>query len=277
MTDPIIRPEILAHYGRYEEANRLSRDFGELELVRTQDILRRVLPPAPAVIVDVGGGPGVYATWLAELGYRVHLVEPVPHHVEQAQQRAATAGVALASATCGAADHIPLGGDEADVVLLMGPLYHLPERPERLAALTEAMRVLRSGGIVVAAAITRFASALDALDSGFIDDPLFKDAVYRTLTSGRHHNPTDNPNYFTTAYFHLPEELRTELAESGLEAVTVYGVESIGWAAGDFSERLQDATLRHDLMELLRAVETEPSLLGMSPHLLALGRVPQEG
>ena len=79
-------PEVLAHYTSGNEAHRLSRGSGMLELVRTQELVARYLPPPPAVIFDVGGGSGVYALWLAQLGYQVHLIDPLRLHVEQAQQ-----------------------------------------------------------------------------------------------------------------------------------------------------------------------------------------------
>lgn len=274
MDQPLIRTEIVDHYGRYEEAERLASDYGTLELVRTQEIFLRVLPPAPACVVDVGGGPGVYATWLADLGYEVHLVDPVPRHIDQATERAAAAGVSLASATCGTAARIELGDDSADAILLMGPLYHLQDPDERLAALTEARRVLRPGGVVAAAAITRFAALLDGLDRGFIDDPTFMEIVASGLRDGRHNNLTGHPGYFTTAYFHLPSDLAAELDAAGFTAVEVLGVESIGWIARDFSERLEDPSSREALLAAIRTVETEPSLLGMSPHLLALATAP---
>ena len=274
MDQPLIRSEIVDHYGRYEEDDRLASDYGTLELVRTQEIFLRVLPPPPACVVDVGGGPGVYATWLAGLGYEVHLVDPVPRHIDQATERATAAGVSLASATCGAAARIELDDDSADAVLLMGPLYHLQDPEERLAALTEARRVLRPGGVVAAAAITRFAALLDSLDRDFIDDPTFMDIVAAGLSDGRHNNLTDKPGYFTTAYFHLPSDLAAELDAAGFTAVEVLGVEGIGWIARDFVERLDDPNSREALLAAIRTVETEPSLLGMSPHLLALATAP---
>ena len=274
MDQPLIRPEIVDHYGRYEEAARLTGNYGTLELVRTQEILLRVLLPPPGCVVDVGGGPGVYATWLAGLGYEVHLIDPVPHHIEQAIEREAAAGVSLASATCGAAARIELDDGSADAVLLMGPLYHLQDRKERLGALAEARRVLRPGGLLAAAAITRFAAVLDALDRGFIDDPAFMEMVTAGLKDGRHNNLTDNPGYFTTAYFHLPDELSCELETAGYEEVEVLAVEGVGWIARDFADRLEQQGPRQTMLDLIRRVETVPSLLGMSPHLLALGRAP---
>src|SRR4051794_20003509 len=80
--DPL--SDIVEHYAMGGEQSRLSAGTSRLEFARTCAILRRCLPPAPARILDAGGGPGAYAYWLTEAGYTVHLVDPVPLHVEQA-------------------------------------------------------------------------------------------------------------------------------------------------------------------------------------------------
>ena len=152
----------------------------------------------------------------------------------------------------------------------MGPLYHLTQRDDRLRAIREARRVLRSGGVLFAAAIVRFASLLDALARGFIDDPRFAAILEEDLRSGQHRNPTDDPAYFTSGFFHLPEELRTELLENGLSVVELVGVEGPGWLAANFEKRWADPARRQHLLDLVRRVEREPALLGFSPHLLAV-------
>ena len=81
--------EIKAYYERRGESTRLSKTHGLIELARTQEIILRHLPPPPGTILDVGGGPGVYAAWLAARGYSVHLVDAMPLHVEQARQASA--------------------------------------------------------------------------------------------------------------------------------------------------------------------------------------------
>lgn len=268
-----IPPEILAHYGEaFSERDRLAGGDGLLEKLRTQALLERYLPPPPAVVLDVGGGPGVYSIWMARLGYVVHLVDPVPRHVEQALEVSAMAEHPLASAEVGDAGHLTAGPGSVDAVLLLGPLYHLPERGDRLAALAEALRVLRPGGVVLAAAISRFAPAIDGLESGFIDDPFFADIVDRDLTDGRHANPTQSVDYFTTAFLHHADELRIELGDAGFGDVAVLAIESIGWAARDLDDRLRNPEKRDQLLELIARIESEPSLLGASPHLLGVGR-----
>ncbi len=219
--------EVIRHYDEVDEASRLRRGWFQLEQARTQELLLRHLPPAPATVIDAGGGAGVYACWLAKRGYKVHLIDPVPKHVEQA--RAASAAQPdhpLASAEVGDARQLSgadlsHGDATADAVLLLGPLYHLVEKEDRLACLREAHRVLRVGGVLWAAGISRFASLFDSLSSGFFDDPAFAPIVARDLEDGQHRNPTGNPIYFTDAYFHRPGELSRECLAAGFHALEV--------------------------------------------------------
>ena len=265
--------DIAAYYDLGLERDRLASGVGALEFARTRVLLERYLPPPPAVVADVGGGPGRYAMWLAERGYQVHLIDPVPLHVEQA--RAAAAGstrAALASAEVGDARALRLPNDSVDAVLLLGPLYHLPERVERLRALAEARRLCRPGGVVVAAAISRFASTLDGLRGGYLDDPAFEAVAAADRRDGRHRNPTGDPAYFTTAYFHRPDELAVECTEAGLAHVVTLPVEGPGWLLGDLQARLADEPRRAVLLGALAAIEGESSLLGVSAHLLAIAR-----
>jgi ubiquinone/menaquinone biosynthesis C-methylase UbiE len=265
--------EVTAFYSQGLERDRLASGPGALEFARTQALLTRYLMPPPAVVADVGGGPGRYAVWLAECGYRVHLVDPVPLHVEQARVAARERpGVALTSAEIGDARALRLPDASVDAVLLLGPLYHLPERADRIEALTEARRVCRPGGIVLAAGISRFASTLDGLRGGYLEDPAFAAVAAGDQQDGRHCNPTGNPAYFTTAYFHRPEELAAEYVAAGLLHQATLAVEGPGWLLPDLDARLANEPRRAVLLAALASLEAEPTLLGVSAHLLAVGR-----
>ena len=261
------------YYGLGLERERLAAGLGALEFARTQVLLERYLPASPAAIADIGGGPGRYAVWLAGRGYRVHLIDPVRLHIEQAQ--AALNGpprVTLASAEVGDARLVRLSDESVDAVLLLGPLYHLPEHDDRLRALAEARRVCRRGGVVIAAAISRFASTLEGLRGSSLEDRSIAAMTADHRRNGQHRNPTANPVYFTTAYFHRPEELAKECVSVGLTHEATVAVEGPGWLLPDLEARLADERRRSVLLEALAALEAEPTLLGMSAHLLAVAR-----
>jgi ubiquinone/menaquinone biosynthesis C-methylase UbiE len=264
--------EVQAHYASFPEESRLSFGPGRLEFERTKEVLTRFLPSPPARIVDVGGAAGVYSLWLAGLGYEVHLVDASPRLVEEARKRSAQSANPLASMTVGDARRLQQADGSAAAVLVMGPLYHLTSETDRVTALREAFRVLAAGGIVIAAGISRYASAMDGLARKLTLDPRFVAIRNRDLVDGQHRNETENVDYFTTAYFHRPEDLRSELETAGFHDVQVLGVEGPGWILADFDARWENTQLRSDLLEVGRALESEPSIVGASAHLLALGR-----
>lgn len=270
----LIPEEIEGHYLHVKESERLSDARGELERLRTQAILTRFLPPAPAVIFDVGGAAGAYAFPLAQQGYQVHLIDPVSLHLEQARVYVATSGVSLASIERGDARKLDVPTGTADAVLLFGPLYHLVGNADRHQALGEALRILRTGGVVFVAAVCRFASLIDGLSSGFFEDAAFRKIVAADLASGQHRNPTNRPQYFTTAYFHRPEDLAAEVRQAGFGDVQVLAVEGPAWSTAVFRKAWGDPVQRQSLMEFLSLIEREPSLLGASAHLLAVAHRP---
>jgi ubiquinone/menaquinone biosynthesis C-methylase UbiE len=265
--------EMLTYYDAGNEAQRLLGGRGQLEFVRSQELITRYLPPPPAVIFDIGGGVGIYSCWLAKQGYKVHLVDVVPLHIEQARQASqAQPDHPIASLTVGDARAVERGDDSVDAVLLLGPLYHLTERQDRITALREAQRILRERGLVFAVGISRFASTLDGLWKRFLADPEFVRIVERDLAEGQHRNPSGHPGYFTTAYLHRPEELKLEIEQAGLRHEATLAVEGPCWLLQDFEERWGDEGGREQLLKAIRWLEKEPSIIGVSAHIMVIGR-----
>jgi len=263
---------VLRHYGAISEERRITVGLGQLELVRTQEILRRHLPPAPARVLDVGGATGVHASWLAGDGYRVHIVDATPRHVEMARTDLGSLGV---TADLGDARTLDLPDSSVDVVLLFGPLYHLTDGAERRQALREAIRVVSPGGLVAVAAISRFASLFDGLARRFLFDPEYRRIADRDLVDGQHRNPDERPEWFTTAYFHHPHELREELEAVGLSVIDLVGVEGLAGWLGHLSDAWDSSGGSETILHAARVVESEPTLLGLSAHLLAVSRAPR--
>jgi ubiquinone/menaquinone biosynthesis C-methylase UbiE len=266
-----LQREIHRYYEAGLEAGRLETSFSRWEKVRTFDLLRRHLPPAPAVILDVGGAAGAYAFPLAEMGYIVDLFDPVPLHIEQAQQRAAMQLRKPRKFQLGDARAIPCEDLAADAVLFFGPLYHLTNRDDRLQAIREAYRVLRAGGVLMAVAISRFASALDGIARGFIRDARFVEIMERDLRSGQHRNETGNLDYFTTAFFHQPDELKRELMDGGFPDTKLCAIEGPIWNVEE------PATIEHRerLMATMTAMENETTLMGASAHIMGIATKPR--
>lgn len=263
--------EISRYYQEVAEEGRLAAGPSQLEFARTKEVVLRYLPPPPATLLDVGGAAGAYALWLAEKGYQVHLIDAAPRLVEEARRRSEASPSRIRTCQVGDARKLAFDDGIADGVLLLGPLYHLTDAAERLHALREASRVLRQGGVMFAAAISRYASALDGLARDLFADSAFAAIVQQDLEQGQHRNETDKWDYFTTAYFHRPEELQVELASAGFTCQAVLGLEGPGWILPDFDERWADTRKREVLLRVARALESELPIVGLSAHLLAVG------
>ena len=267
---------VIAYYGNLSnEQARLSDAWGQIEYVRTLRIIRRYLKRPPALVLDIGGAAGRYACWLAQEGYEVHLIDPVPLHVRQAQlASAAQPKTPLASCTIGDARQLEFDDEIADAVLLMGPLYHLVETTDRRQALAEAYRVLQPGGRVFAVGISKFASSIDGLVSGYFQDPAFREIMQRDLADGQHRNPAQKPGYFTTAFFHHPAELADEVARVGFRKTALLAIEGMSYLVQDLAGLWSNENLREFVLELIGKLEGEPSLIGASPHLMCVAEKP---
>lgn len=272
MATYVLDKNILKYYNRGREQGRLESGLSRLEFLRTLDVFSRFLPESPLKILDVGGGAGRYAIYLSEQGHEVQLLDSVPLHVEQAQM--ALRNYPNASVILGDARALPFKDQSADVVLLLGPLYHLQNKADRLQALGEAYRTLKPNGLLLAALISRFAPAVAALqllkersEDDFV--PYLDSDAY---ASGKHGNPDFLASNFTTAYFHYPDALNQEFNEAGFTLNETMALEGIAAAIHDLDNLLTSNVKLGKLMEMLSKLESEPSVLGVSPHLMVIAQ-----
>jgi SAM-dependent methyltransferase len=260
-----IDPNLAQFYATGAEAERLTKT--PLELERNKAILAEQLPPAGRVL-DIGGGTGIYASWLAERGFQVDLVEPIPLHVEQARE-AARSGAHF-EVHLGEARNLEFADRTADAVLLMGPLYCLLHPEERIAALREALRVLRPGGVLVAAALGRFTIFLRAIVGNWFLRPGALEDVMATIASGiAITGPVDIP---VALYMHRPNDLRDEIVSAGFAEVEILASTGQYLGITDIRERLSDTASKAALLEALRIVEKDPGIVGVADSLMAIAR-----
>ena len=235
----------------------------------TIEIVERSLPDPPAVVADVGGGPGRYVDWLVATGYEVVLRDVVADHVDEVRNRHGGS----VDAAVGDARELDLADGSVDAVLLLGPLYHLPDADDRRRAIDEAGRVLRPGGVLFAAAISRWAPRVHGLlvERVHLEYPEVLESLDEMERTGR--MPAVRPGGFT-GYAHRPDDLRDELVGAGLTVESLVSVESVAVGLGDLDDRLTDPAESTLLFDALRTLEAVPELLGVGPHLLATARPP---
>lgn len=261
----LINDSVELFYNSANEENRLKQGLGPLEFERNKELILRYLKDNSTVI-DVGGGTGHYSSWLAGLGHNVHLVDPVQKHIALARNRSSRQN--FFHCLLGEAQNLDLQNETADLVILHGPLYHLQEEEQRMKALSEARRVLKPGGIVLAFAINFTASTLAGLVNGILHKTKFFSMCMEELTSGIHTPPGSWPGLLPEAYFHKPEELRAEMEEAGLNVLDLVAVESCVWLDKDYFRSRGDTLRWFQLKQLISILEKEPSLLGLSPHVM---------
>jgi SAM-dependent methyltransferase len=255
-----------AYYARGEERDRLAAGVGRIEFMRTAEVIGRTLPAAPAVIADIGGGPGRYTDWLADQGYAVIHRDVVVDHVEQVRSRHPDVDTKVGDACA-----LDLPDGCVDVVLLLGPLYHLRERGDRVQALREAHRIARAGGVVHAAAISRWAARLDGILVQRLHEihPGLVELVGEAERTGWMRPAHDSA--FTCAT-HTPASLTSEVEDAGLTLDSLVSVEGIAFALADIDERSSDPAQLTLVMDTLRVLESVPDLLGVGPHMLVTAR-----
>ncbi|TDD59752.1 class I SAM-dependent methyltransferase, partial [Actinomadura darangshiensis] len=174
----------------------------------------------------------------------------------------------------GDARELDLEDASVDAVLLLGPLYHLPRRVDRIRALSEALRIVRPGGPVFAAAISRWAPRLD----GELAQRLYERIGTVSPLIPEVERTGWMPPLFGgdfSAYCHRPGQLRAELRSAGLRVVDLVSVEGPAYLLHDVADRMADPLGRTVVLETARAIERVPELLGIGPHLLATGVRPR--
>jgi ubiquinone/menaquinone biosynthesis C-methylase UbiE len=264
----LIDSSINDFYTQSAEDTRLQTGLGPLEFLRN----KRYLPEAPAVIADIGGGTGHYAGWLAGMGHQVILVDPVSKHIQQAEKRSRRSKKAF---KCIAAEarNLPIEANSIDVVILHGPLYHLQEPSQRLAALKEAGRILKTGGTVIGFAITYAASTLAALQNGMFHQPDILQMCRQELQNGEHEPPAAFPGMLAQAFFHRPDQLILEFEEAGFTKSGLHAVEGLAWLDANFFKSWASPDKRQQLLELVSATESDPELLCFSPHIMIAAEI----
>jgi len=263
--------EVLEFYNAGAEKGRLEKGLGKVELYRTKEILKKYITNTNNIIYDIGGGIGIYSSWLSELGNEVHLLELAPSAVEYAVNNQSENNTFIAE-VCDARN-VNRPNESADIVLLMGPLYHLQDTDDRCQVLNEAKRVLKKGGLLFSVGISKFSSTTWAVstygkNNNFLDDDIYNNMIENELSSGIHIRPKEYPYFIAQAYFHTPLELQEELESAGFRTIQKHAIEGVIWFTPCLDEKWTDKKSRERLLNIVRRTENEEEIMGMSPHFM---------
>lgn len=263
----LINKNIEDFYTNASEENRLEQGMGVFEFERIKFLIEKHIKTSPLKIIDVGGGTGKYSEWLAKKGHQVHLVEPVVKHIKTAQKRTKKLKNKF-SVHLGEAKDLAFPDNYADLIILHGPLYHLQKKEDRTQCITEAKRVLKNGGIILGFAINYTASTLVGLLNGLIHKKPFFEMCKEELTTGIHNPPKDFPWLLTEAYYHKPEELKSEFVSQQLRYINTYAVEGMAWLDKEYFANMFNEKKKQTLAELVKVTENDSYLLPFSPHMM---------
>ncbi len=271
------RAEVRNYYAQFAERewDRLSNPAdGAVELAVNCRVIARYLPQG-ARVLDIGGGPGRYAMWLAQQGHRVVLADLSSDLLFFARDHLSNIDAAGSIEEIGEADVCDLSrwNDASfDAVLCLGPFYHLPDADDRRRAAAELARVVRPGGIAFVAFMPRLSMLRRTLwladERHRLDQPVW---MANLLDEGVFEN--DIPGRFTEGYGARPEEIAPFFAEHGFEMEALLSSEGISIGLQTMLPDLaQDDALFQKTVDLIVETAAEPSILGLANHLLYVGR-----
>jgi SAM-dependent methyltransferase len=259
---------IKGYYDQHPETDRFADPRGRLEYERSKDVISRYLGAPPLAVLDAAGGTGAYSFWLAALGHRVTFMDLSGTQVAAVRGMNGGAAAPLADVRQGNVLSPDFPQRSFDVILNMGPLYHLP--PEsRVDVLRKLGGLLKPGGVMVCAYISRFAALMDGYSDGYILDPEFVPVALGDIQGGVH-VPPSHGRYFTLAYMHRPEEIAPEIAAAGLRLRALVAVEGFFRSYQNLGTYTDDPQRFSLLLEHARLIEAEPSVMGASAHMLAV-------
>jgi SAM-dependent methyltransferase len=261
-------------FGQREWA-RLTSAAGAIEFAVNCHYIAAHLPPC-ARVLDIGGGPGRYAIWLARRGHPVVLADLSPKLLAIAREQVAAAGVSTNVREIVEADARDLSrwADASfDAVLSMGPFYHLPDDADRERAAKELVRVLRPSGVACIALMSRYAFLRRTMalpdENAHLTQAEF---VRRLLEEGVFIN--DIPGRFTSGYGVQPAEVAPFFAQFGLERLSLLSSEGLSVGIEEpLAEMAKNVPATYQkALDLIIRTASAPSVLGMSSHLLYIGR-----
>jgi ubiquinone/menaquinone biosynthesis C-methylase UbiE len=258
------------------EWNRLDQPHdGRIEFAVHKAWIGRYLPPAPARVLDLGGGPGRYSIWLAQQGYRVTLADFSPELLALAREKAAEHGVDIDDfVEANAADlgHFPDGS--FDAALCMGPLYHLILEDDRRQVVSELRRVLKPGGMLFTTFLNRMQTLRVAVQQ---DIPFFTPYTEGMIKKYHQTGVLDwqgIPGTFNLAYLFFPEEIAPFMEAGDFETIELVASQShaahLQKDMALFAER-QPELYDWALAEFIEQAN-EPSILGSGFHILYIGQ-----
>lgn len=267
---------IIDYYTGFGEREWTRLDREPLEYIINSHYIHQYLPK-DAHILDNGAGPGKYSIALAQQGYKVTLSDLTPKLVTIAEEKATELGVQeffKGFHVANAQDLSIFQEESFDASLMLGPLYHLQEEQERRNAVNELYRVVKKNGFVFVAFRSRSNhSMLSLLNPNHWKPNDDLDTINEFMNTGKFNH--SDVGRFTGAYFFDIEDIKPFMESHGFETIDLIGSTNIGTLLNEgqwnYWREKGDEEYRK-LIEFLIKMARDPYVLGVSSHLLYVGR-----
>lgn len=248
---------------KYDEWTRLERHKIEFDI--TKRYLDEYIKGENLEISDIGGGPGRYSIYLAEKGHKVSLLDLSKKNIEIAKEKSLEKGITLEAYIHGNALELDEYEQKYDVVLLMGPLYHLIKESDRRAAVEGALRLLKPNGLIIASFISNYAPIQDYLKELYEIESV--DELLEYLVCGENKKEQG----FTTAYFISHKEAKELMNSFGLTQLVFANIENILGVKENEINLLEESEYQKWL-EICYRLSQDENLMGTGEHYLYIGR-----
>ncbi len=261
------------YYDKTVEIEWTRMDRHPLEFEITKKHIEQFLRPE-CTILDIGGGPGKYAFYFASKGHKVTLVDLSPNNIDYANGKQRELGITLEKAVVGNAVDISfIPADTFDVVLCMGPLYHLVDVTDRNKVIGECKRVVKKSGCIVFSFITVMAQTISLLKRNCEKIDAWYDHLEHTIRTGI--NDPDFDSGFTEAFFIHPFDIENYIAGNGLEVMKLAGAEGFANQNEESLMKLPKEKLRQ-WIEFTYKFTEDASILGSNQHIICIARKKEE-
>ncbi len=265
--------KVKGYYSVFDEKNRLVRDnSGRLEYEMTMQILKKYLPEKGNVL-DIGGGAGVYAFPLAEAGYQVYLGDLSERLIEQARERKDAENMEnmVSIDVVNATDMSQYEDDFFDVVIALGPFYHLTEAGEREACVSEIHRILKPGGMVVAGFIPRLAGSIAVVDRYCWDSKqVGAHTIGEVFSTGRFHNMASRG--FQEGYYATSSEIEEMFGACHFKPECIRSIRGFAYEKEDKIYAIQDEAVFAEVMKCIEETAEDKAIVEMCGHAVYIGR-----
>ena len=259
---------VVESYENYKEENRLTTNNArKIEFITTTRVLDEVIG-AKSNILDCAAGTGVYAFWLADNGHDVTATDITPRHIDIINQTLTTKEYSMNTAVLDATDMSRFTDETFDVVLNMGPFYHLITQEQREKCLKECLRVLKKGGLLITAYIPRYYvfQYVATSDVKYLDEHLAKQLIETGVLK---HD--DEKCFWTDTYYSSKEEMEMIYGIYGLDIIDHFAQDGLAPLLSHKVDSWNESQFKI-WCDYHYSVCREQSIIGSSNHVIIIGR-----